>query len=159
MDLIFSREYMRAALMVSLLSVWVLVGLFYYLNRYTKREYFTVWTAAWLFYALWVTLSLPTQNSSPESVFFMLKQCCVAISAVFLLWGSLRFLSLPVRQTLFGLFMVFLVVWTIVSPQILSSTLAIQLPVFILLGSGSIFAGACFYQSLKKQAPAKILPE
>ena len=150
MDLIFSPEYMRAALMVSLLSVWVLVGLFYYLNRYTKREYFTVWTAAWLFYALWLTLSLPTQNSSPESVFFMLKQCCVAISAVFLLWGSLRFLNLPVRQTLFGLFMVFLVVWTIVSPQILSSTLEIQLPVFILLGSGSIFAGSCFYQLRKK---------
>ena len=150
MDLIFPREYMRAALMVSLLSVWVLVALFYYLNRYTKREYFTMWTAAWLFYALWLTLSLQTQNSSPESVLFMLKQCCVAISAVFLLWGSLRFLNLPVRQTLFGLFMVFLVVWTIVSPQILSSTLEIQLPVFILLGSGSIFAGACFYQSRKK---------
>jgi signal transduction histidine kinase/ActR/RegA family two-component response regulator len=150
MDLIFPREYMRAALMVSLLSVWVLVALFYYLNRYTKREYFTMWTAAWLFYALWLTLSLQTQNSSPESVLFMLKQCCVAISAVFLLWGSLRFLSLPVRQTLFGLFMVFLVVWTIVSPQILSSTLEIQLPVFILLGSGSIFAGSCFYQLRKK---------
>jgi uncharacterized membrane protein len=28
MDLIFPREYMRAALMVSLLSVWVLVSLF-----------------------------------------------------------------------------------------------------------------------------------
>ena len=150
MDLIFPREYMRAALMVSLLSVWVLVALFYYLNRYTKREYFTMWTAAWLFYALWLTLSLQTQNSSPESVLFMLKQCCVAISAVFLLWGSLRFLSHPVRQTLFGLFMVFLVVWTIVSPQILSSTLEIQLPVFILLGSGSIFAGSCFYQLRKK---------
>ena len=58
MDFIFPREYMRAALMVSLLSVWVLVGLFYYLNHYTKREYFTVWTAAWLFYALWLTSSL-----------------------------------------------------------------------------------------------------
>ena len=121
MDLIFPREYMRAALMVSLLSVWVLVGLFYYLNRYTKREYFTVWTVAWLFYALWLTLSLQMQNTPPGSLFFTIKQCCVAISAVFLLWGSLRFLSLPVRQTLFGLFMVFLLVWTIVSPQILSS--------------------------------------
>ena len=150
MDLIFSREYMRAALMVSLLSVWVLVGLFYYLNRYTKREYFTVWTAAWLFYALWLTLSLQTQNSPPESIFFMLKQCCVAISAVFLLWGSLRFIGIPVPQMLFGLFMVFLLVWTIVSPQILSSALQIQLPVFILLGSGSIFAGSCFYQLRKK---------
>ena len=63
-DLIFPREYLQAALMVSLLSVWVLVGLFYYLNHYTRREYFTVWTAAWLFYALWLTLSLTVQDAS-----------------------------------------------------------------------------------------------
>ena len=30
--------------------------MFFYLNRFTKRQYFTVWTAAWL-YALWLTLS------------------------------------------------------------------------------------------------------
>ncbi len=36
-DIVFPREYLRAAIFVSLLSVWVLVGLFQYLNRYTKR--------------------------------------------------------------------------------------------------------------------------
>src|ERR1700690_2377722 len=146
----FSENYLQAALIVSLLSVWLLVGLFFYLNRYTKREYFTVWTAAWLFYALWLTLSLQMQNTPPGSTFFMIKQWCVAFSAVFLLWGSLLFLSLPVRQRLFGLFMAFLLVWTLVSPQILSSTLEIQMPVFILIGSGSIFAGACFFRLRKK---------
>src|SRR5208283_2225144 len=83
----FSQQYLRAALMVSLLSVWLLVGLFYYLNHYTKREYFTVWTAAWLFYALWLTLGLKFQDVPPESTIFKLKQCCVAVSAVFLFWG------------------------------------------------------------------------
>ena len=63
LDLLFPKEYLRAALMVSLLSVWVLVALFYYLNRFTKREYFTVWTAAWLFYALWLTLGLTEPHS------------------------------------------------------------------------------------------------
>src|SRR5215471_20249542 len=101
----FSQQYLQATLIVSLLSVWVLVGLFYYLNRYTKREYFTVWTASWLFYALWLTLSLTVPNVTPGHLLFTLKQWCVAISAVFLLWGSLRFLGLPVRQMLFGLFM------------------------------------------------------
>jgi signal transduction histidine kinase/CheY-like chemotaxis protein len=155
-DLIFPREYLRAALMVSLLSVWVLVGLFYYLNRYTKREYFTVWTAAWLFYALWLTLSLNVQNTVAGSFVFMLKQWCVAISAVFLLWGSLRFLSLPVRQASFGLFLLFLLVWTFVSPRVLTTegeiqrSVEMQLPVFILLGLGSVFAGACFYRLRKK---------
>ena len=153
-----AQQYTQAALMVSLLSVWLLVGLFYYLNRYTKRDYFTVWTAAWLFYALWLTLSLNVQSGAPGSddpttVVFMLKQWCVSISAVFLLWGSLRFLHIPVRQTLFGLFMLFLIVWTFVSPQILDKNrLQIQLPVFILLGLSSVFAGVCFYR-LRKDMP------
>jgi signal transduction histidine kinase len=146
----YAHQYTQAALMVSLLSVWLLVGLFYYLNCYTKREYFTVWTAAWLFYALWLTLNLKFPNTPLDGIVFKLKQCCVGVSAVFLLWGSLRFLNLPVRQRLFGLFMTFLLVWTIVSPQILSSALQIQLPVFILLGSGSVFAGVCFFRLREK---------
>ena len=155
----FSGQYLRAALIVSLLSVWMLVGLFFYLNRYTKRDYFTVWTAAWLFYALWLTLGLNFDSSTPESIVFKVKQCCVSISAVFLLWGSLRFLKIAVRQTLFGLFMLFLMVWTFVGPHIISEslgpkarTLEMQLPVFILLGLSSVFAGVCFFR-LRKQMP------
>ena len=135
---------------MSLLSVWVLVGLFYYLNRYTRREYFTIWTVAWLFYALWLTLGMTMQGTISIKAVFILRQCCVAISAVFLLWGSARFLSLPVRQTLLTLFMAFLLVWTIVSPEVLSDTFQIQLPVFILIGLGSVFAGVCFFRVRKK---------
>ena len=150
----FSGQYLPAALAVSLLSVWMLVGLFYYLNRYTKRDYFTVWTAAWLFYALWLTLRLRSNDPAPESIPFKLQQCCVAISAVFLLWGSLRFLKIHVRQTLFGLFMLFLLVWTFVGPSFISgaSALEMQLPVFILLGLSSVFAGVCFFR-LRKRMP------
>jgi signal transduction histidine kinase/ActR/RegA family two-component response regulator len=146
----FSQQYLQATLFVSLLSVWVLVGLFYYLNRYTRREYFTIWTVAWLFYALWLTLGLTMQGTISNKAVFILRQCCVAISAVFLLWGSARFLSLPVRQTLLTLFMLFLLVWTCVSPEVLSDTFQIQLPVFILIGLGSVFAGVCFYRVRKK---------
>ena len=80
----------------------------------------------------------------------MLRQGCVAVSAVFLLWGSARFLSLPVKQSMIGLFMVFLLVWTFVSPQVLTNILQIQLPVFILIGLGSVFAGVCFFRVRKK---------
>src|SRR5512141_1104866 len=97
-DFNFPQEYLRAALMVSLLSVWVLVFLFYYLNRYTKRTYFTIWTAAWLFYALWLTLGLSSQTPSPHSFLLVLRQWCVGISAIFLLWGSLEFLGIRARQ-------------------------------------------------------------
>ena len=152
LDLVFPQEYLRATLLISLLTVWVLVGLFYYLNRYTKRDYFAIWTAGWMFYALWLTASLSLGNGSLGSAVFMLKQCCVSLSAIFLLWGSLRFLGLPVRQTLFGMFMLFLLVWTIVSPQVITDKLQIQMPVFILLGSSSLFAGICFFRLRRRKA-------
>jgi signal transduction histidine kinase/ActR/RegA family two-component response regulator len=147
---ILPHQYLHAALVVSLLSVWMLVALFYYLNRYTKRDYFTIWTAAWLFYALWLTLGLEEQRVDPSSPCFPLRQSCVAISAVFLLWGSARFVGLEVRQTLFGLFMLFLLVWIFVAPQVLSDPLQIQLPLFIMIGSSSAFAGGCFHRSRRR---------
>jgi CheY-like chemotaxis protein len=151
-DLVFPQEYLKATLMISLLTVWVLVGLFYYLNRYTKRDYFAIWTAGWLFYALWLTTGLSLGAAPLGSALFIAKQCCVSLSAAFMLWGSLRFLGLPVRQTLFGVFMLFLVVWTIVSPQVITSLVQIQMPIFILLGSSSLFAGTCFFRLRKQKA-------
>ena len=150
-DVIFPREYLRAALVVSLLSIWVLVLLFYYLNRYTKRAYFTIWTAAWLFYALWLTLGLSAPNPDPAAFLMIVRQWCVGISAVFLLWGSLAFLGIQVRQLLFGLFMAFLITWSYISPQITSDTLLIQMPLFLLIGMSSIFAGISFYRLRKRR--------
>ncbi len=150
-DIIFPREYLRAALVVSLLSVWVLVGLFYYLNRYTKRFYFTIWTAAWLFYALWLTLGLTVPNPDPDSFFVTLRQWCVSISAVFLLWGSLSFLELRTPQKLFGLFMAFLLTWSYAGKILSEDPFFIQVPVFVLIGLSSMFAGLSFYRLRKNR--------
>src|SRR5580658_1401007 len=88
-----------------------------------------------------------------EEIIFIIKQCCVAISAVFLLWGSLRFLGIVVRQTLLVLFMSFLLVWTVVSGQAVSENqLGAELPVFMLLGLSSMFGGVCFFR-LRKRMP------
>ena len=152
LDLIFPLGYLKATLMISLLTVWVLVGLFYYLNRYTRRDYFAIWSAGWLFYALWLTASLNLGGVRLDSAIFMLKQCCVSLSAVFMLWGSVRFLGFPVRQSLFGMFMLFLLVWTMVSPQVITDSLQIQMPMFILMGSGSLFAGFCFLRLRRQKA-------
>ena len=145
-DLIFPREYMRAALVVSLMSVWVLVALFYYLNRYTKRYYFTIWTAAWLFYALWLTIGVTSPNPAEDSFVVILRQCCVSISAVFLLWGSAAFLEFETPQTLFGLFMAFLVVWSCGARTIINDPFFIQSPIFVLTGFASMFSGMSFYR-------------
>jgi hypothetical protein len=111
-DLVFTREYLKAGVLVSLLSVWVLVALFFYLNRYTRRRYFTIWTAAWLFYALWITLSFGLAGERHQRVLLMCQQWCVGVSAIFLLWGSRRCLGEHVRQAMLGWFIVFLLLWS-----------------------------------------------
>lgn len=145
-DIIFPREYMRAALLVSLLSVWVLVGLFYYLNRYTKRYYFTIWTAAWLFYALWLTIGITTPNPAPDSFISVIRGWCVSLSAVFLLWGSLSFLEFQTPQSLFGWFIGFLLIWGYAGRIVAKDPFYVQLPTFVLTGLASMFAGVSFYR-------------
>ena len=142
--LAFPQECLSAALLVSLLSVWVLVGLFYYLNRYTRQDYFRIWTGGWFFYALWLTISLGLGGADPGSLLFAINQSCVSISAILLLWGSMRFLGLPVQHRLFVGFTLFPVIWIIVSPQMATNSLEMHLPEFILLGLSIPFAAVCF---------------
>jgi hypothetical protein len=143
---VFPREYLQAAMLVSLLSVWVLVGLFFYLNRYTRRPYFNIWTAAWLFYALWLTLSLNLHNDLETGLILMFKQWCISAAAVFLLWGSASFLQIAAHQRLFGLFLGFLLVWSYVGAYHLINPWQIQLPIFGLIGLASILTAVSYYR-------------
>ena len=149
-DIIFPREYLRAALLVSLLSVWVLVGLFYYLNRYTKRYYFTIWTAAWLFYALWLSIGINVPNSDSGAFAPVLRLWCICLSAVFLLWGSVSFLEMKAPQSLFAWFIAFLLIWSCAARFVVDDLFNVQWPVFVLIGLASMFAGFSFYR-LRKQ--------
>ncbi|EEF62434.1 hybrid sensor histidine kinase/response regulator [Pedosphaera parvula] len=149
-DLHFTREYLKAGVLVSLLSVWVLVALFYYLNRYTKRRYFSIWTVAWLFYALWMSLSFGFQAAG-EPIQLMLQQWSIGISAVFLLWGSLAFLGHPVRQSSLAWFMVFLLVWSYIGAYHLKRPLEMQIPILWLIAIASFFTAYSFFKYRRKQ--------
>src|SRR5258706_1896844 len=125
----FSSDYLNAAGIVSLLSVLVLVGLFYYLNRYTGRGYFNIWTLGWIFYACWLGLGLRSENIHEHPLPIMLKNWCVGISAVLLFWGSAQFLKLPARPIMFLLFIGFLLVWSYVGAYHLQEPLQMRMPI------------------------------
>jgi signal transduction histidine kinase len=145
-ELVFPREYLRAALVVSLLSVWVLVGLFWYLNRYTRRRYFTIWMVAWLFYALWITLNFSLPDYDRNAFVVMLRQWCVGSAAVFMMWGSAHFLGQRAGQRLFGLFMAFVFIWSCIGAyNTTDDQMVVQIPIFSLLGFSSMLTGWGFY--------------
>ena len=88
-DLSSAGDGLTAALLGSLGSVAVLIGLFFYLNHHTRRDYFTLWGVAWLFYGIWLVLRM----TAPEAVTgwnLTLRQWCIGTSAVFLFTGGVR---------------------------------------------------------------------
>ena len=149
-NLVFTREYLKAGVFVSLLSVWVLVALFYYLNRYTKRRYFTIWTTAWLFYAIWITLIFGRKGASENPLVLVIQQWCIGLSAIFLFWGSLRFLDRRVRPSVLGCFILFLAAWSYLGAYHLRKPLEIQLPVFWLIAFASAVTGIDFFNYRRK---------
>jgi two-component system NtrC family sensor kinase len=143
-DFYVAHESLKATILTSLLTVWVLIGVFVYLNRYTKRRYFTVWTAAWMFYVVWLTLNLGDLGAEPSSLRMMAEQWCVATTAVFLMWGSFRFLGLRVRETVIGLFLAFLLLWSYIGVYQLGQPFPAVVSLFALIGLAGIGAAAAF---------------
>ena len=147
----FLSDSVRPSLLGSLLTVWVLVALFVYLNYYTRRRYFTIWTAAWLFYALWLTLTLSAPSLSSSSVWFVLQQLSMATSAVFLFWGSFNCLNLRVHDRVMTLFLAFVAVWSYTAHWYVDRILWVQLPIYALTGIASAFVGLAFLRFRRKR--------
>jgi len=126
--------------------VWYWWGLFYYLKPLQQRrcDYFTVWTARGLFYALWLNVEHQRAGCwlSANGHFVGLKQWCVVQRGVFLLWGKPAFSGTfdgaadhvrPVSCSLMG------VDFVQVRKVALPNKFQIQLPVLILIGVGAVF--------------------
>jgi PAS domain S-box-containing protein len=144
LDFYVAHESLKATILTSLLTVWVLIGVFVYLNRYTNRRYFTIWTTGWLFYVVWLTLNLGDLTADGGSLRAMAEQWCMATVAVFLMWGSFRFLGLRVRERVFGLFLGFLFVWSYVGVYDLGQPFAARASLFALIGLAGIGTGVAF---------------
>jgi len=158
-DFYVAHESIKATILTSLLTVWVLIGVFVYLNRYTKRRYFTVWTTGWMFYVVWLTLNLGGLGAEPSPLRMMAEQWCVATTAVFLMWGSFRFLGLRVREMAFGLFLAFLFLWSYIGVYQLGQPLPAVISLFALIGLAGIITGICFarHRCLKGYIGASML--
>ena len=137
---------MTAALLGSLSSVAVLVGLFFYLNFHTRRDYFTIWGVAWLFYGVWLVLRLSVGDESVGGWASTAGLWCIGTSAVFLLWGVCRFAGGPTPQRSMGLFLAFIYSWSLASGRLLEDSPWAHCPVFVLIGLASFSAGIAFYR-------------
>ncbi|MCX7872511.1 MAG: response regulator [Verrucomicrobiae bacterium] len=151
-SLILPDYYLRATILISLLSVWVLIGIFFYLNYYTRRRYFTIWAGGWLFYAIWLTLSFYVQEANETPLLLMLRQWCICAVAVSFFWGSARFLGNHVSQRLVALFLAFLLVWSYVGAYHMEDYWQARLPIYSLIFLASTRISYCFLLYRKRHS-------
>ncbi len=145
LDLYFPPEWLKAAMVLALLSTWVLVGLYAYLNRYTRRPYFALWTVGWLFYTLWLTSSIIFLDVQNPSHWEWIRLSCIGICAIFLFWGALRFWGMERGQREMGLTVLLMVLWSFVAKDHLNSKIWLTVPLFVILSLSGFFISVCFF--------------
>ncbi|HXR08933.1 MAG TPA: ATP-binding protein, partial [Candidatus Acidoferrum sp.] len=102
--------------------------------------------AAWLFYAVWLSLGLNFYNADAIPLLAMLRQWCLNCSAVFLLWGSASFLGSATKQRLIALFTGFLFTWSYVEFFHVRDQFWGSVPVFGLMGVASLLCAGAFFK-------------
>ncbi len=146
LDFYLPATAIKAAVVAAFMTAMALCGLFAYLNRYTRKHYFTVWTVAWLFYALWVLLHLVWPLNTTEEGILIARQCALGLTGAFLLWGSAEFLEEKINQRMMTLFLVFVLVWAGLGLFYEGDSFGWKWPVFALLGFSSLTTALSFYR-------------
>jgi PAS domain S-box-containing protein len=142
----FDPGWARSALVLALFSTGVVVGVFAYLNRYTKKSYFSLWTIGWIFYALWLGVCIGQDESPGDPILILIRRACIGVSALCMAWGSFELTNKGRRRSelLYGLALI--AVWSYVAAYRVREQVWITVPVFALLAVASAYTGALHLQ-------------
>src|SRR5271156_5046793 len=88
--LFFPPEWIRSALVLALITVWMVIGLFTYMNYATRRAHLSLWTVAWMFYSVYLAASIGLEESPHTPLLLTVSRACIGISALFMFWGSFQ---------------------------------------------------------------------
>ncbi len=153
----FTPEWVKPALVLALFSTFVVVGVFAYLNCYTKKDYFSLWTVAWMFYGLWLAASLGLEESPDLPFLVMARRACIGISALCMFWGSFELTNYGRKRRELGYGIVMICLWSYIAAYRVQDHLWITVPVFVLLASASVFTGLLHLKYRKRYRGANLL--
>jgi PAS domain S-box-containing protein len=153
----FPVEWTSAVLVLALMSICMVLALFAYLNHRTKKSYFTLWIAAWTFYAVYLAAAIGLQESPNFGVFVMLRRACIGLSALFMFWGSFHLTGNPRSMKELKLGTVMILVWSGVAAFIVRDRFWITMPVFALLAAAGGYTGVAYFLRRRTYRSATIL--
>jgi len=155
--LLFPAEWVNAALVLALISIWVVIALFAYLNRATKKPYFHFWTVAWMFYAVYLAAAIGLEESPHLPLLVMARRACIGISALFMFWGSFELTRHSRDRRELALATVLMLIWSYIAAYKVQTQLWITVPVFALLAGACIYTGVQYWVRRKHSQGGTIL--
>jgi PAS domain S-box-containing protein len=132
---LFPVEWVKGALILGLVSSWVVIALFTYLNHQTRKPYLNLWTVAWMFYSVYLAASLSLHDTPGLPLLALVRRTCIGISGLFLFWGSLQRANQRRSLRELGGAAAMIVVWNYVAVVFVPDRFWCAIPMFALLST------------------------
>ncbi len=156
-DLTLPPGWMKGALVLSFFGTGVVIAVFGYLNRYTKKPYFHLWTSSWAFYAAWLAASIFLVDEPGNELLLMVRRACAGCAAVCMFWGTFEMTGSCRTRRELGFAMILIIVWSYLATYQLSERLWAATPMAVLLGGASIFTGSLYFKLRRRYSGAGML--
>ena len=146
----FPVEWVKGALVLGLVSSWVVIALFAYLNHRTRKPYLSLWTVAWMFYSVYLAASFSLQEAADAPLLALARRTCIGISALFLFWGSLQRTSQRRSLRELGGAVALITLWNYVAVVLVHDRFWCALPMFVLLAAAGVYSALPFLRNRRR---------
>lgn len=153
----FPPEWIKSALVLALITVWMVIGLFAYMNYSSRRPHLSLWTVAWMFYSVYLAASIGLEESPHAPVLVMASRACIGISALFMFWGSFQLTEAKRNERELALGTTLIVLWSYFAAYRVPDGLWPTLPVFLLLAGAGAYTGVLYMWTRRRSRGSVIL--
>jgi PAS domain S-box-containing protein len=153
----FPPEWIKSALVLALISVWMVIVLFTYMNYTARRPHLSLWTVSWMFYSVYLAASIALEESPQTRILLMTSRACIGISALFMFWGSFQLTKAKRDQRELALGTLLIVVWSYFSAYRVQDGLWLTLVVFLLLAGAGVYTGILYMRTRRRSRGSVIL--
>ncbi len=154
--LFFPPEWIKSALVLALITVWMVIVLFAYLNYSMRRPHLSLWIVSWMFYSVHLAASIGLEVTPGTPFLLMASRACIGISALFMFWGSFQLTGHKRDQGELALGTVMILVWSYIAAYKVGEVMWITFPVFLLLSAAGVYTGL-LYMRRRRSRGATIL--
>ncbi len=156
-DLTLPPVWMKGALVLSFFGTSVVIAVFGYLNRYTKKPYLHLWTSSWAFFAAWQAASIFLVDEPDNELLLMLRRVCTGSAAMCMFWGGFEMTGSRRSRRELAFAIILIIVWSYIATYRMDELLWATVPMAALLGSASAYTGSLYFKLRRRYSGASML--